>query len=228
MPKLNVDSFGKTSFSYPIAVPPGAGDVVPKLTILYYSSPSDGGILGKGFSLEGIPVVQVNPSYGWSESDTRFISSLGGEFVSDGSGNYFSKTQTSLKITRLAGGAWRIEEKNGTQYLFGTTIDSKIFAQVPDSGKVITWGLESVRDPYGNGYDISYDSVGLGNGLLLPSSINYVHGNGRISFRYSNESSGFISVLFNSNVRQKHSKYLSNIDVYATDQNGSESRIESY
>ncbi|WP_139356881.1 hypothetical protein, partial [Leptospira alexanderi] len=82
MPKLNVDSFGKTSFSYPIAVPPGAGDVVPKLTILYYSSPSDGGILGKGFSLEGIPVVQVNPSYGWSESDTRFISSLGGEFVS--------------------------------------------------------------------------------------------------------------------------------------------------
>ncbi|WP_039942553.1 RHS repeat-associated core domain-containing protein [Leptospira alexanderi] len=228
MPKLNVDSFGKTSFSYPIAVPPGAGDVVPKLTILYYSSPSDGGILGKGFSLEGIPVVQVNPSYGWSESDTRFISSLGGEFVSDGSGNYFSKTQTSLKITRLAGGAWRIEEKNGTQYLFGTTIDSKIFAQVPDSGKVITWGLKSVRDPYGNGYDISYDSVGLGNGLLLPSSINYVHGNGRISFRYSNESSGFISVLFNSNVRQKHSKYLSNIDVYATDQNGSESRIESY
>ncbi|MCR8628464.1 RHS repeat-associated core domain-containing protein [Leptospira interrogans] len=228
MPKLNVDSFGKTSFSYPIIVPPGAGDVVPKLTIRYYSSPLDGGILGKSFSLEGIPIVQVNSSYGWSESNTRFISTMGGEFISDSNGFYYSKTQTSLKITRLLDGAWKIEEKNGTEYHFGTTTDSKIYAQSPDTGKVITWGLKSVRDPFGNGYDISYDSEGLLNGLLLPSSIVYVHGNGRISFRYTNETSGFISVLFNSNVRQKHSKYLSNIDVYAKDQNGSESRSESY
>ncbi|MBM9578372.1 type IV secretion protein Rhs, partial [Leptospira sp. 201903070] len=227
MPKLSVDSFGKSSFSFPISVPPGAGDLVPKLSIRYSSSSSPG-ILGKGFSLEGLPSVQVNPNFGYFENDSRFISSIGGEFLSDSGGLYFSKFQPSLKITRLSGGAWKIEEKNGTEYQFGITSDSKIFAQAPDSGKVISWGLNRVRDSFGNGYDISYNADGLSNGLLLPSEIVYVHGNARISFSYSHESSGFISVLFHSNVKQIHSKVLSSIDVFAKDENGSESNVDSY
>lgn len=195
IPKLSVDSFGKSSFSFPISVPPGAGDIVPKLSVRYSSSSSNG-ILGKGFSLEGLPTVQVNPNFGYFENGSRFISSIGGELLSDSSGSFFSKFQPSLKISRLSGGAWKFEEKDGKVYLFGTSIDSKILAQAPDSGKVVTWGLKSVRDSFGNGYDVSYDSDGLSKGLLLPSEIVYVHGNARISFGYSNEASGFSSILF--------------------------------
>ncbi|WP_210415401.1 RHS repeat-associated core domain-containing protein, partial [Leptospira gomenensis] len=227
LPKPNVDSSGKVSFSIPISVPPGAGDVVPNLSLSYHSSQGNS-FLGKGFSLGGIPSIRLNSAFGFLGNTDRFVSDLGGELLPLSGGNFAFKSDSSLRVRKVADGSWTIEDKNGVQFRFGTSSNSKLFASAPDAAVVTTWGLSQVRDRFGNGYDVVYDATGLSFGVLLPSSISYARGNARIAFSYSSQYAGYISLFFQSASKSTFNRFLSGIDVFALDADGSEVLTDEY
>ena len=63
---FQVSSQGNATYSIPIAVPPGTADLAPLLSIVYNSQgsnlPASNGLLGTGFSLQGLTAITRFPS----------------------------------------------------------------------------------------------------------------------------------------------------------------------
>ncbi|MBM9499018.1 VCBS repeat-containing protein [Leptospira sp. 201903071] len=225
LPAINVDHTGKASFSIPIEAPPGAGDLVPSISLSYQSGSSDSGFLGKGWSLSGFPKVSKNPSFGIHNGSTdQFTSDLTGELRSSGSGVFMTKTETFQKVTKNTNG-WTIREKTGLESSFGS-IPSSFSKAVDSSGNEIAWAVDQIRDLNGNGYDITYfDSRTLPE--FAPKEVVYVHGNARIVFEYESRGNSFFKIFRLSQGGERRTQ-LSTIRVFAKDQTGTERETAKY
>ncbi len=103
-------------------------------------------------------------------SDNYFYSSLDGELVSLGSGNYAAKIEKGnfLKYT-LASNVWTVTDKQGTVYKFGTAASSRQ-DDPGDSSRIYKWMLEEVRDTNNNYISYTYYKDA---GQIYPSQIIY-------------------------------------------------------
>ncbi|WP_246839182.1 RHS repeat-associated core domain-containing protein [Leptospira wolffii] len=227
-PEMNVDFTGKPRFSLSVQTPPGAGDMVPQIAIQYVSGFGTG-ILGKGWTLSGLAKITKNASLGvhFTPSDGYASSQLGELIPSGSDGNYRSKIESFSKI-QLAQEVWSVRDRSGILYEYGRNASQGSNSLVSSNGQNVVYYLDRVRDRYGNGYDVDYLPETAESAEALPKEIRYARGNARIQFFYEDLSGPWTEYLYSLGKRVQRKKLLNKIEVYAKDENGAESKTESY
>jgi hypothetical protein len=188
---FQVTPTGQAHYSIPIDISPGTAGMAPALSIVYDSSSSNtrNGLLGMGFSLEGLTAITRDPcnkaqnglirGIDFTDQD-RFC--LGGEQLVAVKGLYGaegtecrtyidSKTKIVSYGRRGNGPAsFRVWTKGGQVAEYGFTSDSQIGAQGKET--MALWGLNRIQDTAGNFLDVHYfkDEV---QGSFYPLEINY-------------------------------------------------------
>ena len=175
---------GALETTYPISVPPGRNGLQPDLDLVYNSQNSQpGSIFGEGWSIS-IPYIERLNKSGvenlYSTSTLNyFTSSLDGELVT-------TSTVTSTGVTYVArtengtfnqytfsssSDDWTMTDKNGTQYVFGSTADSEE-SDPSNASDTFKWMLKTVTDENGNSILYNYFN---NSGQIYPSSTVYTN-----------------------------------------------------
>jgi hypothetical protein len=179
---------GGAAYTIPIAVPPGTAGMVPSLS-LSYSSQGVNGLLGKGWTLDGLPIVSRCPRtlaqdgvVGGVNYDANDRFCLEGQRLVVTSGSYGAdgaqyRTEIdgySEVISHGAAGvgpAWfEVHTKSGQVMEFGHTADSQILSQGQTSARV--WTLDKMSDSKGNYFTVTYTNDST-NGQYYPIEIDY-------------------------------------------------------
>ena len=189
--KFSVDPSGSAVYDIPISAPPGTAKMAPDLS-LHYDSSGGNGILGMGFSLQGLTAITRVPSnmaqngvihgVDFSSLD-RFalngqqLVSTEGTYGADGT-EYRTYIDSQARIvsqgTAGAGPAgFVVQTKGGQTAWYGTTPDSQILANGPlANGAVALFALSKIQDAAGNTIAYHYISDST-NGSYYPSEIDY-------------------------------------------------------
>ena len=201
--EFSVSPGGAATYSIPIQVPPGVAGLAPNLS-LNYSSQSDTGIAGLGWSLEGASSITRCPltratdgTYGTVNLNAADRFCLEGQrllVVSGAYGAAGSEYRTEMdQFSRItANGAagnnaangpesFTVRTKDGRVLQFGATSDSRIEAQ----GKVVvaTWALSSISDVKGNAVGFGY-SEDNPNGDWRLAAISYANNTRSVHLHY--------------------------------------------
>ena len=186
--KFDVSDTGSASYTIPLSVVPGTAGVEPKISFSY-DSRSGNGLLGVGWSLEGLPavtrcaqtIVQDGARGGVNyDSDDRFclegerLVATSGTYGADGT-EYRTEREGFSKIvshgTAGSGPAWfEVWTKAGLILEFGNTADSRIEAE--GKSEVRLWVVNKTSDTKGNYFTASYIEDN-GNGEYRPDRIDY-------------------------------------------------------
>ncbi|WP_165782232.1 RHS repeat-associated core domain-containing protein [Leptospira brenneri] len=188
MPVVDVDHGGNAAFEIPLEIPEGTLDLTPELK-LNYNSGSPNGLLGKGWSLAGIPFIKRDPSYGLNySSKDEFYSSELGQLVSGSAdrSTFYSKNESFFSFyPQGESGKGPLEfkafDKEGVQYTYGGS-GAQLFAL---NGGVRTWGISEIRDL--NGETVRFEWISR-KGQLYPDKITYAGGVRYIKFAYETRS----------------------------------------
>ena len=161
---------GTGSYSVPLDLPNGPGEITPKLTLLY-SSAGGAGPFGMGFSLNlltiGRSTARRVPTY--TALDPLVLHG-GGELVEVDGGRLRLVNETNTWRFDRVGDGFAITDTNGTVHRLGTTAQSRRLESGSASPKVVDWLLEETRDVLGNTvrYEYRRDSD-----QLYPETISY-------------------------------------------------------
>ena len=165
----NVSSYGGDfSYQFPIRLPEGTNGFTPQLTLSYSSADnSQHSLLGiYGWSI-AVPHISLYNKTGIENlySDPTYYSSLSGELVKVGPGEYQAKYQSQpfLRYFKIID-TWEIETAEGVRMTLGSTVGSQI-VDPADSSKVYRWSLDEVEDKNGN--TIAYQYYKDSNALYL-------------------------------------------------------------
>lgn len=183
-----VSESGSATFNVPIHVPPGAGDLAPKLA-LSYNSLAGNGPLGVGWSLSGLSSITRCPrtqAQDGARGAVRFDANdrycMDGQRLiaisgPDGGNNieYRTERESFSRVVSFgnAGGGpsyFRVWTKAGQVLEYGNTPDSKIEAQGQSAVRV--WALNRLADKAGNYFTVSYVED-AGHGEYYPGRIDY-------------------------------------------------------
>ncbi|MCG6167536.1 RHS repeat-associated core domain-containing protein [Leptospira sanjuanensis] len=216
LPVIQANEDGSASTSVSIELPPGTKGVIPDLS-LSYNSNGGNGIVGMGWSLNGIHTISRNPSYGIQYNGTdQFVSSLAGELV-DVSGNrseFHSRKESWIRFVPQGSCgdgpcSWVATDKDGKRYSFGGTADSRISAIGRGAGSLREWALNREEDSFGNGYNVTYTPADSTSGDYYPQRISY--NNRTIDFTFENRNDKYPNYSQGSIVRTQ--KRLDSIEV---------------
>lgn len=184
-----VSPTGAATYSIPIQVPPGTAGMVPNLA-LSYSSKNRDGIVGWGWTLEGLPAIthcartaaQDAGVHGGVNYDSNDRFCYGGQRLVLVSGTYGANNSTYrteiesfLKFvahsTAGHGPSWfSIKLPSGGEIDLGATTDSQILAVGKTT--VAVWAVNKIVDVKGNYLTVTYTDDTT-NGQFYPNSINY-------------------------------------------------------
>src|SRR5216684_928349 len=186
---FRVTESGAGAYRIPIRVPPGIAGMEPSLA-LAYNSQAGNGLLGVGWSLEGLSAITRCPrtmaqdgvrggiNYDLNDryclDGQRLMLIAGASYGADGA-EYRTERESFSKIISYGaagnGPAWfKVWTKSGQLIEYGNTDDSRIEAQGKTTVRV--WTLNKVSDTKGNYLTISYTEDNL-NGDYSPSRIDY-------------------------------------------------------
>lgn len=186
--QFSVSESGAATHTIPIAVPPGTAGMEPKLA-LSYNSHGGNGLLGMGWSIEGLSAITrcpqtiaqdgVKGSVNYDDDD-RFC--LDGQRLINISGAYgghgtvygteiesFSKI-VSYGRTVNGPGYFVVWTKAGQIMEYGRTQDS--FLEAQGKATAMAWALNKVQDTSNNYFTVSYTEDNS-NGQSYPSRIDY-------------------------------------------------------
>jgi len=165
---VNVDNTGEASYSIPLSLPPGTAGMAPTLGIAY-SSTGGSGVLGVGFSLNGLSAVSRIPStrlhdgvvdgIDFDELDRLALDGQRLMLISTGAyGSVDSEYRTEIdsfsKITLHDGGindsnSWfEVRTKSGLIYEYGHTTNS--FVEPEGRTAALRWAVNKISDTAGN------------------------------------------------------------------------------
>lgn len=219
----SVDSFGNATISYPIEVPVGPRNIIPKIALKYNSAINSDEILGTGWNLEGIPNISLNPDGGINfDSFDSYFSSNSGK-LSEASDGFHPRIEDFTLYQKIGTGnstKWVAKDKEGLTYYFGEHTSGSNATLFDEQGRPYFWGLEKVEDRFGNGYSISYDSSSTSIGSLYPIEIKYNSNGSKIQFFYQSNGNDSPNNYSFSSLRRS-SKHLSNIQVFVPTDSGS-------
>jgi RHS repeat-associated protein/RPE4 domain-containing protein len=195
--KLNVSPSGAASYSIDINVPPGTAGITPKLSI-QYNSQQQNGLLGMGFSLQGLTSITRTPQnkaqngkiHGVDFTDEdRFV--LSGQQLIAKDGQYgqdqteyrtYVDTQSkTISYGRAGNGPekFKVWTKGGQIAEYGFTDDTQVKANIKDpDGNVLDnqtismWALNKIEDTSGNYLQIHYNKDEE-SGTFYPKEIDY-------------------------------------------------------
>ncbi|WP_282611156.1 RHS repeat-associated core domain-containing protein [Pelagibius sp. Alg239-R121] len=170
---LAVDETGAANYRLPIEVPPGVAGLSPDLSLLYRSRKKNG-ILGVGWVLDGVSVIErcsrttaqdgARGGIDYSAND-RFcldnerLVSVGTGTYGDNGTEYRTEIQSFSKVVSngTAGTgplSFTVWTKSGQILEYGNTADSRV--EVPGQSDVRYWALNKVSDRFGNEMTFSY------------------------------------------------------------------------
>ncbi len=164
-------STGAATYSIPIEVPKGRGNIAPNLALTYNSYLGNGWV-GVGWNLD-MGYIQRSTKKGLSYTANQFIASVQGS-VSEltarpawGEGHYENKIEGGFLNYYLnnSTGGWEVTDKSGIKYYYGSTTASR---QGPP--ETYRWLLDRVQDLNGNYMIVSYQGS---YGELYLSQIRY-------------------------------------------------------
>lgn len=195
--KANVSNSGSFSYSLPINLPPGGGDLAPNLNI-GYSSGSGNGVMGYGWSMTGLSAI-TSTGYNWHldgkvdalRNDDRKLM-LGGTRLKslgavNGNGEEFFLLESDpyTKITSydepndgIAGPSkFKVIRKDGTTTWYGlnslyngSSSNSRLTTNNDGTDVVLIWLIDKVEDCNGNFMEFKYNTHynPLGSGVAEP------------------------------------------------------------
>lgn len=168
----DVNGIGASSYSIPIQIPLGSNNHQPNISI-NYSSQGSNGVLGIGWSLEGLSTIErIGKSLYFDDDQTSIDLSNEDRFALDGKrlipesglngedGTVY-KTESEdfsrvISYGDINGGPMKfvLEFKNGTKIYYGETSNSRIKGS--DNLTPISWNIQKVVDINGNYYEYIY------------------------------------------------------------------------
>ena len=185
---FRVTESGAAEYRIPIQVSPGIAGMEPRLA-LAYNSQAGNGLLGVGWSLDGLSAIARCPrtmaqdgvrgavNYDANDRyclDGQRLMIVSGSYGADGA-EYRTERESFSKIVSYgaagSGPAWfKVWTKSGQILEYGNTADSRIEAQGKSSVRI--WALNKAADTKGNSFTVTYaeDSA---NGDYRPERIDY-------------------------------------------------------
>ena len=186
-------SNGQAGYMIPMVLPPGTGNVMPKLA-LNYGSNGGSSHFGRGWGLSGLSVIsRVGQSIQYDGQVTEMNYDHTDRYVMDGNrlllsvgayglqnSQYVFEAQNFSKITSYGGtygdpGYFIMETKEGVKYEYGNDNGSR---HLSDYGQAKAWYLSKMVYPDGNYIEYKYKRNHVINGLpidneLVIDEINY-------------------------------------------------------
>ena len=198
---------GAFTYAIPVRLPRGTGDIQPTLS-LQYSSQANGGSLGIGWNLQGLPSISRCPgSIGSDRSRTPIqykatdryclgdqkLILVAGTYGADGSeykleSDDFTKIQAfSLTGIDSATGPGRFVAtlKSGSVIEYGGAT-ATIKAALTGVNAAATWAFKSLRNTTGTQYEASYTQKGSPVAVTVLDSIKYAP-NYSVDFEYDSK-----------------------------------------
>ncbi|UTY31249.1 toxin TcdB middle/N-terminal domain-containing protein [Treponema putidum] len=164
---LEGTSEGSADFKIALKLPEGTGGLTPGLAVRY-SSGGGHGVLGRGFSLEGIETISIDTRLGlpkYDGNDTYIIegskSRYNGEsWVMERESRYSKIENKGIKLGRIEkeNNFFVISEKSGIKKIYGKTA----WSGRGETEKYIYY-LDIVKDGFGNEIKYKYDKIESGN-----------------------------------------------------------------
>lgn len=171
-----VNNLGAASYTVPLVLSPGTAGMEPKLAI-GYSSQSAKGVLGKGFSLQGLSFITRTSA---SLDQDGFIDGVDFDehdrFLLDGQrlmvvnsvryglngSEYRTEIDSFSRIVAYgqrgeAPESFRVWTKSGLIYEYGHTSDSRFLAEGRTDGAVMRWAVNRITDTVGNYINFIYE-----------------------------------------------------------------------
>lgn len=231
-----VGATGAATYSIPIQVPPGIAGMTPSLS-LSYSSQAGNGIVGMGWSLNGIPsigrcaptiaqdgavgTITYTASDRFCMNGNRLVVVNSGVYGADGT-EYRTEIDTFSRIvSHVAAGTgltwFQVWTKAGQILEFGNTPDSQIMS--PGITAIRTWSVDKISDYAGNYQKITY-GAGTSGGEVYPMEIDYAFSSGstqpynKINFLYAARPDVFSK--YQSGAQIKTSLRLTDIVAYSS------------
>jgi RHS repeat-associated protein len=182
--QFNVSEAGTANYNIPLTLAAGSGGLKPELS-LTYSSHGGNGLLGMGWSLNGLSVISRGNKTIAQDRITKGISlgnddayHLDGERIvaANASNTEFRTEQNAfIKINAYSTAnptvpdKFKVQTKEGVIMEYGFTNDSKI--ETAD-GKILYWLVNKIQDTKGNYIEFSYyEDNEIGD--YRPASIRY-------------------------------------------------------
>lgn len=188
---------GAATYQVALAVPPGIAGMQPRLAFAF-NSQGGNGLLGQGWSLEGLGVVHRCPR-------TLAQDGVRGSVNFDGNDRFCLDGQRLVRVAGTEGAAgseyrterdsfsrivavgtagtgpasFTVQTKAGLTLQFGSTAAARLEAQ--GSATVRAWALDRIVDVAGNAMTVTYQKDAA-NGAVVPARIDY--GGHSVRFAY--------------------------------------------
>lgn len=241
--QFDVSPVGQAIYSIPIKLPPGTAGMQPELSIVYNSSSKEG-LLGYGFDLSGLSMINRSPqnlivdgrvtAVDFSDSD---------RFMLDG-----QRLIRISPLTQIKDIEYRTENNNFSKIIaYGEANNPQSFSVYTKSGLVYTYGsnnselrsatysrslspnvlfwlLVRVTDTKGNYYKISYgkDDTNGKYSEYWPEKIEYTGNENAnllpycsIVFNYTEMMPFYVRYTYIAGAAIRRSKLLKSIDIYS-------------
>lgn len=185
---FSVTDGGAATYTIPISISPGTGGVEPKLS-LAYNSQGGNGLMGLGWSLQGLSTISRSTKTLAQDGEIKGIDltgndtySLDGERLIATQGIYggheteYRSEQNAFLRLKSYGNVngspekWKAWTKSGLVMEFGFTENSKIEAQ--GCPEILFWVVNRVEDTKGNYYTVIYHEDNV-KGEYYPIRIDY-------------------------------------------------------
>jgi hypothetical protein len=185
---FRVTESGAAEYRVPIRVPPGIAGMEPRLALVY-NSQAGNGLLGVGWSLEGLSAIARCPrtmaqdgargavNYDANDRyclDGQRLIAIAGSYGADGT-EYRTERESFSKIVSFgqagSGPAWfKVWTRSGQILEYGNTADSRIEAQGKPTARL--WAVNRISDAKGNHVTLAYAEDAT-HGDFRPTQIAY-------------------------------------------------------
>lgn len=229
---FTVTPLGQASYDMPIVIPQGTGGMAPILSVVYNSATKEG-LLGSGFDLSGLSMINRTPSNLHVDGKAGYVNfTSSDQFMLDGqrlihvrvinstTNEYRTENNSFSKIIatgeRINPTSFTVYTKSGLIYEYGSNTGQ---LKSTSSNSVLFWLLRKVSDTKNNYYTISYERDDA-NGEYWPVRMDYT-GNTDTklspynSVRFEYESNYYPKDSYIYGMKVRKSKNLTKINIYS-------------
>lgn len=241
---FDITPLGQVSYNIPIKVPGGTGGVAPTLSIVYNSSSRDG-LLGVGFDLAGLSIINRAPAnmitdgivgcVNFSETDKFMLDGMRLIHIKNINDTTYEYRTEQNSFTKIIASGINITKgdptfftaytKDGLIYEYGS--NRSTLKSQSNHNTSLFWLLRKVSDTKGNYFEVKYERDDA-NGEYWPIKIEYT-GNDKAglspynSIQFEYETNSYPSVFYISGMKIQKSKILKSINIYS-----GEKKLKSY